>query len=274
MPGDEYVSIWMRPERPQRSTPGPRPAYSRAQITATAVAIADAEGLDAASMRRIAADLGTGAMSLYRYTPRREDLIELMVDAVAGEMNLPDRPTGDWRADLSLLAHERRALWRRHPWLASLTEGHPVWGPNSLRVLEFTYGALDGFGLAIDEVTSLVGLISGYVAGVVRTEVGWEEEARRTNVDMRQWMSDIGPYVQRLMASGKYPMFARVIRETQTPWMEPDARFRYGLDRVLDSIAATLPGKAGPARRSSATDEPKPPSCQPAAPDQVDPGLA
>lgn len=266
MPGDKHVSIWMLPERPQRSAPGPRPAFSRAQITETAVAIADAEGLDAASMRRIAAELGTGAMSLYRYVPRREDLIELMVDATAGEMDLPDRPTGDWRADLSRLAHERRALWQRHPWLASLTEGHPVWGPNSLRVLEFTYGALDGFGLAIDEVASLVGLISGYVAGVVRTEVGWAEEARRTNVDMRQWMSDIGPYVQRLIVSGEHPMFARIIHETQTPWMEPDARFQYGLDRVLDSIGATLPGEAQPARRSNVGDEPEPPTCRPATP--------
>lgn len=258
MPGDERVSIWMRPERPQRATPGPRPAYSRAQITETAIAIADAESLDAASMRRIAADLGTGAMSLYRYVPRREDLIELMVDAAAGEMDLPDGPTGDWRADLSVVAHERRALWRRHPWLASLAEGHPVWGPNSLRALEFTYGALDGFGLSIDEITSLVGLVSGYVAGIVRTEVGWAEEARRTNVDMRQWMSDIGPYVRRLMATGRYPMFTRVIQETRTPWMEPDARFQYGLDRVLDSIAATLPDEPGHPRRSGAADASEP----------------
>jgi len=269
MSGEEHMSIWMRPERPQRSTPGPRPAYSRARITETAVAIADAEGLDAASMRRIAAELGTGAMSLYRYVPRREDLIELMVDAVTGEMDLPDRPTGDWRADLSLLAHERRALWRRHPWLASLTEGHPVWGPNSLRVLEFAYGAIDGFGLPIDEITSLIGLMSGYVAGVVRTEVGWAEEARRTNVDMRQWMSDIGPYVHRILATGEYPMFARVIEETRTPWMEPDARFQYGLDRVLDSIAATLPDKARHQRRPDSADKPRP-SCRPATPNQLD----
>jgi hypothetical protein len=163
-----------------------------------------------------------------------------------------------------VLAHERRALWRRHPWLASLTEGHPIWGPNSLRVLEFAYGALDGFGLAIDEVTSLVGLVNGYVVGVVRTEVGWAEEARRTNVDMRQWMSDIGPYVRRLMATGEYPMFARVIQETRTPWMEPDARFQYGLDRVLDSIAATLPDETG--RRSGAANGPEPPPCRPATP--------
>lgn len=243
MPAEEHVSIWMRPERPDRA-PGPRPAYSRDQITETAIKIADAEGLEAASMRRIAADIGARtAMSLYRYIPKREDLIELMVDAVTGELDLPDRPTGGWRADLALLAHRKRTLGLRHPWLATLLEGHPVWGPNSLRRIEFTLATLYGFGLSMDEILSLTGLVNGYVQSFVRAEVGWAEEARRTGVDMRQWMDDIGPYVAKIFATGRYPMFAQLIQETRTPHMEPDARFQYGLDRVLDSIAASLPDR-------------------------------
>lgn len=243
MPADEHVSIWMRPERPDRA-PGPQPAYSRDQITEAAIKVADAEGLAAASMRRIAAEIGARtAMSLYRYIPKREDLIELMVDAVTGELDLPDRPTGDWRADLALLAHRQRALASRHPWLATLVEGHPVWGPNSLRRIEFALGTLDGFGLSIDEIVSLTGLVNGYVQSFVRAAAGWAEEARRTKVDMRQWMNDIGPYVTKIIATGQYPMFAQLIQETRIPHMESDARFQYGLDRVLDSIAASLPDR-------------------------------
>ena len=125
--GGERASIWSVPERQGR---GPRPAYSRAQITEAAVRIADAEGLDAASMRRIAADLGTGAMSLYRYVPSRDDLIELMVDHVLLEAGIPDRPTGDWRADLTLVAENTRRIWRAHPWLAGLRRPRATFGPS------------------------------------------------------------------------------------------------------------------------------------------------
>jgi hypothetical protein len=138
------------------------------------------------------------------------------------------------------MAHEIRALGLRHPWPATLTEGHPVLGPNTLRLLEFTLAALDGFGLSIGELLSLVGLLNGYVHGVVRNQIGWAE-ARRTKVDREQWMRDIRPYMHSLIESGKCPMFARYVRETRTPHMDPEARFRYGLDRVLDGIAASLP---------------------------------
>lgn len=81
--------IWARPERAGR---GPKPAFSRADIAAAAVRIADAEGFDAVSMRKVAAELGCGTMSLYNYVPRKEDLYELMLDAVSGGTNIPSRP--------------------------------------------------------------------------------------------------------------------------------------------------------------------------------------
>jgi AcrR family transcriptional regulator len=232
--GDAAHSIWMRPERADRR--GPRPAHSRDEIARVAIRIADAEGLEAASMRRIGAELGTSAMTLYRYVPSRNDLIELMTDAVVGDMNLPAEPTGDRRADLELLAHELRAHWRRHPWLITLVRGRPVLGPNSLRMTEFMHGTLARPGLPIDEVTGLAGLFTSYVFGFVRNEVGWDEEARRTGVTREQWMTEVGPYVRQLVDSGRYPMFARVIRETDAEFHTADARFEAGLRRVLNSI--------------------------------------
>lgn len=233
----EYAHIWMRPERPSR---GPRPAYSRTQITEAAVRIADAEGLEAASMRRIAAEIGAGAMSLYRYVPSRDDLIELMFDHVIGEQEFPDRPTGDWRADLRLVAEVTRAYMRRHPWVVDMPRSRPAFGPNQLRLLEFGLGALD-VGIPIDDILTYVGLLNGYVEETVRNELSWEKEARRSGLTSEQWMARNSAYVDTLVRSGDYPMFTRIVMDARQPHMDPDERFRYGLERVLDCVAAVLP---------------------------------
>ena len=102
--------IWMRPEHAVTGRPAHR---SRAEITAAAVTIADREGLDAVSMRRIATELGTGAASLYRYIDTREDLLDLMIDATGSEYVFT-APTGDWLADLLDIGDQARAIMRRH----------------------------------------------------------------------------------------------------------------------------------------------------------------
>ncbi|REE98277.1 TetR/AcrR family transcriptional regulator [Thermomonospora umbrina] len=236
--GDTPDIIWLRPERPAR---GPRPAYSRAQIIEAAVRVADAEGLEAASMRRVAVEIGAGTMSLYRYVPRREDLIELMIDHVHGELDLPDRPTGDWRADLTLLAERLRAMSVRHSWLVRLPNVGLVFGPNMLRIVEFGIGTLDGRGLPIDEVIVLAGIFRGYVDGFVRDEVTWMENERRTGQTYEELMATAAPYVWHLLDSGDHPTFRKIVVEARQPHMDVDARFAYGLERVLDAIAASLP---------------------------------
>ncbi|MGV9773862.1 TetR/AcrR family transcriptional regulator [Streptosporangium sp. NPDC003464] len=241
MPDEELISIWMRPERRERSGPGRRPGYSRAQITRAAVRVADAEGIDAATMRRIGGELGTGAMSLYRYVPSRDDLFDLMIDTVVGELELPEKLSGDWRSDLSLLAHRTRAVGLRHPWLISLLAGRPTLGPNLLRVHEFALGALDGLGLDIDEMTGSVGMVNDYVHSAIRREIGWLEEARRTGLDPERWKRDyVGPYVRQVVESGAYPLFSRSVLESETAHLAPAERFQHGLDRVLNGIGAQI----------------------------------
>jgi AcrR family transcriptional regulator len=240
--GSEYVNIWMRPERPAR---GPRPAYSRAQITEAAVRIADAEGLEAASMRRIAAEIGTGAMSLYRYVPSRDDLLELMVDHVIGELDLPERPSGDWRADLTLLAERTRAMRLRHPWMSETRRARSAFGPNQLRMLEFGMGTLD-VGIPIDDIMILVGLVTGYVDNAVQEQMAWEAEWRRSGISKENWMGRSAPYVHQLISSGQHPMLARIVMDARQPHMDPEAGFRYGLERVLDCVQAALPSAPEP----------------------------
>ncbi|MEV1003925.1 TetR/AcrR family transcriptional regulator C-terminal domain-containing protein [Nonomuraea sp. NPDC050202] len=242
MADEEPTSIWMLPERQERSGPGRRPGYSREQITRAAVLIADAEGVEAATMRRIAGELGTGAMSLYRYVPRRDDLLDLMIDLAMSDVELPDAPSGDWRADLALLARQTRAAGLRHPWLITLLTSRPTLGPQLLRVHEFALGALDGTGLGIDDSTGLVGMLDDYTHGAIRRELGWLEEARRTGLDPERWKRDyMGPYVRRVVESGEFPLFSRSVLDSRTAHLTPEERFRHGLDRVLDAIAALIP---------------------------------
>src|SRR6204780_686896 len=120
------ASIWLRPERSAAGRPA---QWSRAEITQVALRIADAEGLDAVTMRRGGAELGTGAASPYRYVQTREDLLDLMTDATGAEYKLAP-PTGDWLADLTAFGEQARLIFRRHRWLAGLTMTRPGIGPN------------------------------------------------------------------------------------------------------------------------------------------------
>ncbi|TDE59663.1 TetR/AcrR family transcriptional regulator [Nonomuraea mesophila] len=238
----EYVNIWMRPERPAR---GPKPVYSRAQIAEAAVRIADAEGLEAATMRRIATDIGAGAMSLYRYVPSRDDLVELMADRVMGEIDIAGMPSGDWRADLTRYAEELRAMWLRHPWIATVQRSLPSFGPNQLLVVERLMGVLDAF-VSIDENLGLIAILSGYIEGTVREDINSARELHRSGLSESQWMARSHPYIDRLVKSGEYPILMKIVTEARQPHLSRADQFRYGLQRVLDCIAAALPSTTGP----------------------------
>lgn len=242
MPTDP-MPIWLRSEQPAR---GPQPSYSRAQIVRAAIEIADAEGIDAVSMRRVAAEVGAGTMSLYRYVPKKDDLYELMADAVTGEEPTPT-PSGDWRADLRLLAHRQRATALRHPWTVSLGL-RPSFGPNSLRNIEFMGSVLGRLGLDIDTVLQMSGIVMSFVLGTVRQELAGQEARRRTGMDEEEWRRMYGPYIRKLIDSGEHPHFAKIIIDAETPHTDAGTQFARSLDRLLDGLAAGLPQPADPAR--------------------------
>ena len=117
--------IWDRPERAAR---GPAPSLSREEITTAAVALADTQGIEAVSMRALAVELGVGAASLYRYVARKDELIDLMVDAVMGN-DLQFEIRGNWREDLRSFAHGLRSMTLRHPWMAVPSVACAIWDP-------------------------------------------------------------------------------------------------------------------------------------------------
>ncbi|MFE7353211.1 TetR/AcrR family transcriptional regulator [Streptomyces sp. NPDC057543] len=223
--------IWARPERAGR---GPRPAFSRADIAAAAVRIADAEGFDAVSMRKVAAELGCGTMSLYNYVPRKEDLYELMLDAVSADYEFPE-PSGDWRADLVALAHQARAMMHRHTWAPRLMS--PVYGfsPNALRYLEYTLSCLDGVDARFGEKMELIAMVNGVVTTYVANEIATAERSRSLPWSEEQEHAARTNYLISQIATGKYPRMAAGFAEDSGP-IDLEGVFDRALHRVLDSF--------------------------------------
>src|SRR5512132_110665 len=154
--------IWMRPEPGSR-----RPRYSRQQIAQTALAIADTEGIQAVTMRRLAAELGAGTMTLYHYVRSKTDLVALMEDAIMGELLVPDDqlPT-DWRQALTAIARRTRATFRRHPWALTGMRGAGM-SPHALGHFEQSLAAVATTGLDAAARLDLIAMVDDYVGGFV-----------------------------------------------------------------------------------------------------------
>ena len=225
------------------------PALSRAEIVDAAIAIADAEGSGAISMRRIAQVLRAGTMSLYWHVANKEQLLDLMLDALLAEIDLPE-PTGDWRADLRTQARNERTMLLRHGWVIDFLGGRPPLGPNTLLQMDRLLAALDSLGLDVTTAMNILGTVQTYVMGSVLREM---QEARvqrdeeRADVTPEVWEPMRTAWRNRLDADGR---FTRVVRFLDAG-IDPDApetrdeRFEFGLDCVLDGIAAKIAATPG-----------------------------
>jgi AcrR family transcriptional regulator len=219
---------------------------SLSDIVATAIAVADADGTEAVSMRRIARELRVGAMSLYWYVTSKEELHQLMLERVQAESEAPE-PSGDWRADLRGYARNARATLLRHPWAIDFLGHGPPSGPNDARNAERVIAALDGLGLDIPTVMNAVTAVGTYVLGAAMREVQeirWhdtagEVTARLTETELAESMADLG---RRIRESGRYPQLVRLLDAGFDPDSPDtrDERFEFGLDCVLDGIAARI----------------------------------
>lgn len=230
-----HTVIWARPERAAK---GPAPSHSRTEIAAAGVELADAEGIDAVSMRRVAAILGIGAASLYRYLESKDELYDLMIDHVAGEDGPPPRLAGDWRADLTAFARTIRRSIHRHPWMASLAAGRPTFGPNSLAWNEHALAAIDGIGLSIDEMLMASEIVQAFVRGYVISELAEQQALQRVGLTRQQWMDASGPYMMSVVERGEHPLLAKVVLEANIPHAEDrkELVFTEALERILAGL--------------------------------------
>jgi AcrR family transcriptional regulator len=228
-------TLW---ERVEGSTRGPRPTLTHGQIARAAVEIADAEGLGAVSMRRLAERLGVATMGLYRYVTGKDEIYELMLDAVAAEIELPD---AGWREVADAYARQTRALSLRHRWMQQAFTRVPAsLSPANVALTEKALNSVDGLGLDVDTMMAVFGVVSSFARGAVVAEVAQHEALERHGWDNED---DVRlaylPYVRWMLGTGRYPALSRYIIDGSN---EDDAewQFEFGLTCVLDGIAARL----------------------------------
>jgi AcrR family transcriptional regulator len=220
---------------------GPKPSRSVDEVVAAAIALADAEGLAALSVRRVAEALGLSPMSLYTYVPSKAELLDLMLDRVAQEIAPPDAP--DWRGRLEQLARGRWAMAQRHPWLMQVGMHRPPLGPHILAAAEAGLRALDGLGLSEAEMDQLTTVLSDYVRGAVRAALDAREVERLSGMSDEQWWAMNQPLIRELVDAERFPTLSKIGEAYKSGAMvapDQDRSFDFGLQRVLDGIAAFI----------------------------------
>ncbi|MFD0163661.1 TetR/AcrR family transcriptional regulator C-terminal domain-containing protein [Streptomyces decoyicus] len=226
-PGIDPQQLWLSTGQRGR---GRKPAFSREAITAAAVALADAEGLEGVTMRRVASQVGAGVMSLYSYAPDKETLLELMVDHVSGELPTTDPLTGDWRTDLKAIGHLQRALMLRHPWLPAALSTRRTLGPHTLAFLERALAALRPTRLDGAAKLEVFSMLTGFVAGHVGYEI-----AQSAAADSSDRAAAEARYLAAVAADGHHPELAEALATPGHP-LSPDATFTRFLDRLVDGL--------------------------------------
>jgi AcrR family transcriptional regulator len=230
----DRAPIWARPEPGTR-----RPSLSRELIASTALEIADHEGFEQVSMRRIAEKLGAGTMTLYHYLRTKDELIALMDDAIMGEALVPEgEMPSDWREALAAIARRSRDAFLRHSWAFYALQGARM-GPNGLRHVEQSMAAVANAPLDEANKVALCGVIDDFVIGFVLRSI---EEPSELLADP----SAIDELVRAHIATGQFPHMAAFVGDA-TPceafaraltWMGSGARFEFGLQALLEAVVA------------------------------------
>lgn len=214
-------SVWLREGRRARRE---GPPLSRERIVAEAVALLDEEGVGRLTMRRLAERLDTGSTTLYWHVKTKDDVLELALDSIFGDVPLPEAK-GDWRADVVALMSGWRRAMLDHPWSAAVLGGRPLLGPNVLARTDFLYATLAATGLAGARLATAAYAVANYVIGAALMEVGAQ--------------GDTAGAAEHLARSRDlYPALAEHGHLDDGDW---DAAFVQGLDYLLDGIGGVTP---------------------------------
>lgn len=227
-------SIWELPEHGER---GPKARYSRAAIGAAAVALADAEGLDAVTMRRMAAELGLGTMSLYNYVPTKDHLVQLMIDEAGTEYRFPAQPARDIRQAIVDLARQGRDITERHPWLPRVVISRPpLMGPAALAYVDYFLGLLSGTGLDTAAKMELLGLVNGFAITYGGMQAALAEERARTGVTAEQQAAAQVSQLVAAAATGRYPNLTAALGAPAPPAPDANQIFDSVISRLIDAF--------------------------------------
>ena len=227
--------VWDRvpKEKERRERP------TRDAVVTAAVALADAEGLEAVSIRRVAAALDTRPMGLYSFFGRKDELIDLIADEVLAEAVLAEIPAG-WRDGLSALAHATRDVCTAHPWLVAAAGMRPQIGPNAMRHFEQSLQAVSGLQVSPDRKLAVLRAVDTYALGHVQVSHALHQTQRREGLTSSQWQATASAYLSRLAASGDFPHLAAFGTSALLDSEDDEPAFDTGLNWLLDGIAAAI----------------------------------
>lgn len=219
-----------------RESRGARPQLSVDAVVDAAITLADRDGVEALSMRGVARELGVGAMTLYRYVPGKAELLDLMLDRVTVPSEEIRQAEGkDWRGALEVVAHTARALYLRHPWLLQVNWARPVFGPNTLASFEHLMAKIRPSGLTSRQRVTVAGAIDGYITGMVRQEIRYQQAEADTGVSHEAFWAHQGPVLEQVVATGDYPTIAALADDAFEAGFEEI--FEFGLQRLLDGLS-------------------------------------
>ncbi|MFJ5799977.1 TetR/AcrR family transcriptional regulator C-terminal domain-containing protein [Streptomyces decoyicus] len=227
-----------RERRPRETDSG----LSRESVVRAGVKVADAEGLRALSMRRVAAEFGVSSMALYRHVAGKDELVLLMADAAFRDIELPEPAPDGWRERMEAGARLQWELYRRHPWLAqylSLTRPQPM--PRAMALIEWTMARVRGMDPA-----TLIHMALTLLGFVLSTAAGFEDDLeaeQETGMDQNQWMATMEPVFDGILTSGSYPMYAG-ISAIEDDVVNLESLFEFGLARLLDGMETLVEGRA------------------------------
>ncbi|MDH6126141.1 TetR/AcrR family transcriptional regulator C-terminal domain-containing protein [Kitasatospora sp. GP82] len=241
-PARTLALLWGE-SQPKTTRRGPRQARSSAEIAATAVAVADAEGIEAVTMRRVAQDLGLSPMALYTYVPGKAELLDLMLDTLYGTMPRTAPADSGWRARVAAVAEDNRALYAAHPWIAAVSTSRPPLGPGLMAKYEYELRALESLGLTDVEMDSALTHLLGFVQSCARMAADERAAEQDSALNDRQWWERNADLLTRVFDADRYPTAARVgtaAGEAYGGAYSPAHAYEFGLQRVLDGLAALI----------------------------------
>jgi AcrR family transcriptional regulator len=223
---------WARTRRPRTA---PRAPLAREEIVEAALRVVDRDGLEATSMRRVAEELGTAPSALYWHVRNKDELLQLVLDRVAGEVELPEPDPENWQEQLKIVGREMRRVLTAHRDIARVTLGAIPVGPNTLRVIEWVHALLREAGLP-DRIVALVGDLAGLYVGAY----AYEESlglASPTGEDLppEQVIAMLGEYWASLPPE-RFPHTLALLDVLFAGGA--DERFEFGLDVIVRGLAS------------------------------------
>ena len=260
--GDAVRSMELLWGRTAPGTRGPKQGTDLDSVVAAAIEIADAEGLEAVSMRRVAERLGLGTMSLYTYVPGKGELLDLMLDTVYGEQLTEPMPAGGSpREALETIARRAWDFHHRHRWTLYIATSRSVLGPNEVAAFEASLAGAADLGVPARDVVAIIDVLSMFVRGAARDAVEAADAERATGMTEMEWWTARDAILTEKMGAGDYPTLSRL--EADGAFSVPDDTsnynlrfilddFEFGLQRLLDGIEAYVDARAAgvpPSRR-------------------------